>query len=45
MMINSIKNNFLPQKHNSLKKIQDGLIVDVEKIISTYNLPEKNDDD
>jgi hypothetical protein len=30
---------------NSLKKIKDGLVVDVEKIISTYNLPEKNDDD
>ena len=30
---------------NSLKKIKDGLVVDVEKIISKYNLPEKNDDD
>ena len=30
---------------NSLKKIKDGLIVDIEKIISAYNLPEKNDDD
>ena len=29
----------------SLKKIKDTLIVDVEKIISAYNLPEKNDAD
>ena len=30
---------------NSLKKIKDNLIVDVEKIISRYTLPEKNNDD
>ena len=28
---------------NSLKKIKDDLIVNVEKIISAYNLTEKND--
>ena len=30
---------------NSLKKIKDTLIVDIEKIITAYNLPEKNDAD